>query len=190
MKISAKRISKLKKAPDWGPSIMREVHYQLGQDNTVLRLAKGIVSDWDHKPRFRTRVDNLRGQLTTVLQATGKWAKIWNWVSQGTKGPYKIRAKNAPFLMFRSGYKPRTTPKGRTATFGGPGVATGSWNKKQEVTHPGIEARDFEGLIRNQYAQTFSKIIRKAIKDGARMARRGAVRITYRASAHTKWKQG
>ena len=190
MRIKAKRISKTKGPPQWGRAITTEVHRQLAEDRTTLNLAKEIVSDWKHKPKFRSRVTNLRGTLTAELEATGKNAKIWYWVSLGTKGPYPIAAKNAPSLVFRGGYKPRTTPKGRSATFGGPGVATGKWVSKKEVTHPGIKARDFETLIRGKYTQTFRRIIRKAIKDGAAMARKGVVRITYRPSAHSKWRRG
>ena len=173
MRISAKRISKTRRVPDWGPVIVREVHEQLAQDKTVLRLAQGIVKDWDHEPRFTTQVVKRGGSLITMLRAMGKNAKIWYWVSLGTKGPYKIRPRRAKALAFRTGYKPRTTPKGRTATFGGPGVATGPWRRAQEVTHPGIKARDFETLIRSKYTTTFRHIIRKAVKDGAAKARRG-----------------
>lgn len=189
MKISVTRISKTKGPPQWGPAIVKEVHSQLSNDNTVLRLAQEIVSDWDHKPGFGVQVVRRAGALISTLQALGKNAKIWYWVSLGTKGPYPIKAKNAPSLVFRGGYTPKTTPKGRTATFGGPGVATGSWVSKQEVEHPGIKARDFETLVRSKYTQTFRRIIRRAIKEGAEKARRG-LRITYNPSTHSRTKRG
>jgi len=189
MKISAKRIGKTKGPPQWGPAITTEVHRQLSNDKTVLRLAKEIVSDWDHKPNFGYQVVNQGGALIGKLLAVGRWAKLWQWVSGGTKGPYKIRPRRAKALAFRTGYKPRTTPKGRTATFGGPGVATGPWRRAQEVTHPGIKARDFETLIRSKYATTFRQVIRKAIADGAAKARRG-IRITYQPSTHSRRRRG
>jgi len=194
MRISAKRISKTKGPPQWGRAITTEVHRQLADDRTTLNLAKEITGDWKNKPKFRSRVTNLRGVLTAELEAIGKNAKIWYWVSLGTK-PHIIRPRNAKALAFPWGgpgsYKPKTTPRGRSATFGGPGtVSNAKMTYRQEVHHPGTEARDLEGLIRNKYAPTFSRIIRKAIKDGSAMARKGIVRITYRPSAHSKWRRG
>ena len=193
MRIKAKRISKLKSPPQWGPAIVTEVHRQLSNDNTVLRLAQEIVNDWDHKPGFGVQVINRGGALVSKLMVLGKNAKIWQYVSGGTR-PHIIRPRKAKALAFPWGgpgsYKPKTTPRGKTATFGGPGtVSNAKMTYRQEVHHPGTEARDLEGLIRNKYAPTFSRIIRKAIKAGAAQARKG-IRISYRPGAHSRRRRG
>ena len=100
---------------------------------------------------------------------TGIWAvgistknEIWNWVNEGTRGPYQIRAKNYPVLVFKVGGKPKTK---RTATGnvtsgrGKPGTKTVT---KKEVTHPGIEPRQFGVQIVKKLDPVFNRMYRAA----------------------------
>ena len=122
---------------------------------------KSVVLDWKGKPRFIAKMGDKDGDFVLSVRPAGKDAKKWNWVSRGTKGPYKIRAKNAKTLAFRTGYKPRTKPGG---TFGGPGVASGPWRTPVEVTHPGIEPRHFEENIAKRFAPMYRERIENLIR--------------------------
>lgn len=110
---------------------------------------KEVVKDWSRKPRFVPIVIVSRDTIDLVIRVMGPHRMLWFWVDQGTAtgreknptGPYKIRPVNAPALKFRSDYRPRTLPVANYRV--GPGVALGPWQTRQEVTHPGIEARKF-----------------------------------------------
>lgn len=128
------------------------------------------VSDWKGKPRFQVRLTNRNNTLSVFVEPTGEFAQRWRWVDEGTEGPYKIRAKNpSGKLKFRAGYNPRTQPVAQAGV--GDGRATGSWVQVQEVTHPGIEAREFTRDAENRFKPDFARRINNAIRRGIRRAR-------------------
>lgn len=130
------------------------------------------VSDWKGKPRFQIKVTNRNNRLSLFVEPTGEFAQRWRWVDEGTEGPYKIRAKPSNpsgKLKFRAGYSPRTRPVAQANV--GTGRATGDWVQTQEVTHPGIEAREFTRAYANRIKPEFARRINNAIRRGIRRVR-------------------
>ena len=104
-----------------------------------------VVENWKHKPKFQARKYITGDYIKLAVYPTGPNKQIYEWVTEGTKGGYKIPKAGPGYLAFQLGYKPKTKPPGK---IGGPGVYTGPWVRGvMQVTHPGIKARDFESVI-------------------------------------------
>jgi hypothetical protein len=164
--IAVRRIGKRRKRRDW-TRIARAVrrHMNTVERRKLLAEFKSVVLNWDHKPKFIAKMGDKGGDFVLSVRPAGREAQKWRWVSRGTKGPYKIRAKNVPTLAFKTNYKPKTKPG---YVFGGPGIATGPWRNPVEVEHPGIEPRLFEEHIAErfgpQYRRRINNLIRREIR--------------------------
>ena len=177
MRILAKRIGK-QAGPDWR-EVIKEVERTL--DKTVkpelLREFESVVENWEHKPGFAAR-KSIRGRdIEVSVYPTGKHKKIWQYVSEGTR-PHKIRPRWAKALRFQWGgpgsYQPKTTV--RPTTWGGPGTVSGGKTVyRQEVDHPGTEARNLEQFIGKRYQPKFVMHIQRAITQGLVNAWRGRI---------------
>jgi len=160
MRIGAKRIGK-GKVRDWGKRAKTELkNAQKDASLDLLKEYEKVVADWEHQPRFVAKVKAFLIHVT----AEGPHAKIWYYVSKGTR-PHKIRAKNAKALSFVWGgpgsYQPRTKPIGK---FGGPGTVTGGERVAfKEVNHPGNKARRFGLVITAKFVPKYAKRIAKGI---------------------------
>lgn len=122
---------------------------------------------WKHQVNFRTRV-TVASNMTIppkgkslVRIFVGTNDEIYGYVSEGTKGPYPIVAKNAPMLVFRSGYTAKTIPG---AVGSQPGGAFGPFVSKLEVMHPGIKAREFDKQIGDQWENEFQRRMKNALQ--------------------------
>jgi len=130
-----------------------------------------IVAEWKNRPSFKAINKTTRDGISVYVYPAGVNAKIWKYVSSGTRGPYPIPKpgnKRAKLLRFRGGYKPRTTPQGG---YKGPGKATGKMFIRKHVTHPGIKARNFERHIARWYQKQFRRTMKNAVARGLRRAR-------------------
>lgn len=130
-----------------------------------------IVAKWKHQPNFKAMKKITRTDMSVYVYPTGPNAQIWRYVSQGTKGPYPIPKDGnttAKMLRFRGKYKARTTTSGG---YKGPGRATGKWQIRKRVTHPGIKARNFEKHIARWYKPTFTRTMKNAVARGLRKAK-------------------
>lgn len=131
---------------------------------------ENAVSDWKHKPRFLIRKVIKKDRLDYWVGADRrrkKEALIWLWVDEGTR-PHKIRAKNAPMLRFQTGYSARTAPVALAHV--GDGQAHGDWRSKQEVNHPGTDAREFTVTFRRKTEPKFRKRVENALRRAVRRA--------------------
>ena len=54
-------------------------------------------------------------------------------------------------------------------TYGGGGHADGDWQAKKVVNHPGVEPRNFEKEIANDYKPTFRTKTETAMKKSAKL---------------------
>lgn len=111
----------------------------------LLRSLQVVVRDWTIDVTFAVDQTASRKVIVATIEVRGNDKKIWGYVDQGTGAAaggtaYVIRPKGPYPLRFRGGYQPRTTPVGK---FGGPGRAVGPWVSTYQVTHPGIEPRQF-----------------------------------------------
>ena len=143
---------------------------QKAADNVLLRVGEQIVEelddvvgDWEDTPRFklygpRWSGKSRRGKTREVMvipwpgeEASQKFI----WVDQGTEGPYTIRAKNAPYLVFKVPTAPMTLPMPRMIGGAAPRrerppageMGEAHFVSVKEVTHPGIEPRYFVNYV-------------------------------------------
>ena len=130
----------------------------------VERYAKLIVAEfgrttstWAHKPTFTSTV-TIEGSKVLLVISTD--SEIYRWVSEGTKGPYPIAARNAPFLAIHAN-EPKTRPGSLDSGAGrhGPIVA-----KALVVQHPGIKARKFREQIYNRQIKQLNREVEDEIK--------------------------
>lgn len=104
------------------------------------------VSDWKHKVRFFGKITEKADFVLLFVHPGSKNRDIYGYVTEGTKGPYKIPKAGPGFLAFNLGYSARTQPRGKAHV--GSGTATGpSVIGVMQVTHPGIKAREFEAVV-------------------------------------------
>lgn len=134
---------------------------------SILRDMEKIVADWDSDVGFQARNIIKPNYIAINVFPTGKDKKVWGWVNDGTS-PHTIRAKNSPYLKFRSGYQPKTAAKPARYNLSGGGQATGQWNKKVSVQHPGSQPRNFEEAIGKDYQPEFRRIAENAFRRAAR----------------------
>lgn len=86
--------------------------------------------------------------------------EIYGYVNDGTE-PHIIRAKNAPFLVFRTGGTAKTTV-GQLKS--GKGSRGNNWVSKKEVHHPGTEARKFDEIIAKRFRERWVKEANEALR--------------------------
>lgn len=121
-----------------------------------------VVKNWRHRPDFKGRkfIRPDRIWVNVFPAGSAEDVQIYKWVTGGTKKNYKIPKAGPGFLSFKTGYKPKTKPKGK---IGGPGVFTGPRiSFVGQVTHPGIEARKFEEVIAKDEKAWFSRTMENA----------------------------
>lgn len=107
---------------------------------------RDVVRSWKNKPDFNDQflVTKARIEVTIKPKGQKKVLAIFNYVDQGTRGPYlipKFLVPGGKMLVFRGGYSAMTQPIARYNV--GTGSSFGSWIKKRQVLHPGIKARKF-----------------------------------------------
>ncbi len=114
------------------------------------------------KPTFKILISLTSGSATVLIGPgnSTEGAQKWVWLDEGTK-PHIIRAKNAPFLIFRDGRG--FTPKTKVKAFSsGAGSNTGSLVSKKQVKHPGIDAREWSLEIAEIRKKPFTKAMNEA----------------------------
>jgi len=140
----------------------------LASEKQLLQAHENIVSTWNPPAKFvvRTQASTLQWILWCYTLDNR-----YRWTDQGTK-PHIIRAKNAPMLVFKSGYRAKSKPKSLSPVIGG-GKASGSWISKKVVHHPGTTARDFTGQIKKRYWPLFKKEMEGAVVRAAQASGHG-----------------
>ena len=123
-----------------------------------------VVGNWNHKPVFQARKFITAEYLKVNVFPTGPNTQIYKWVTDGTKGGYKIPKAGPGYLAFvwggKGSYKPKTKPVGQ---YGGMGVATGTLRRGvMQVTHPGIKAREFERAIKEDEKDWVNRTLENA----------------------------
>jgi hypothetical protein len=137
----------------------------------LLAYFERVTKSWRNAQTFKATRKITKEQMTVSVKPVGASAKIWEYVSQGTR-PHIIRPKNKRALRFEWGgygsYKPKTTTSGG---YQGPGVVVGGKTVfRMEVKHPGNKARNFERHIARWYAPQFRRTMDAAVKRGLRKA--------------------
>ena len=127
-----------------------------GEGEKMLNLFKDTVKTWEHKVVFKLEmkvvgVGTLGAKEMTTEVTTDD--EIYRYVDQGTK-PHIIRPKYAKRLAFPSIFSPKSRPRSLKAEAGSRGPVD---TFRQEVHHPGTEARDFTKEIKALVSVTFRK---------------------------------
>jgi len=121
-----------------------------------------VVGNWNNKPDFKAKKFITPNRIWVNVYPAGnkKSVQIYRWLTGGTRKNYRIPKSGTTFLSFRTGYKPKTKPKGK---IGGPGIFTGPRvSFVGSVIHPGIEAREFEKTIKDDEKRWFSRTMENA----------------------------
>jgi len=124
------------------------------------------TATWEHKPEFEVLV-SLTGPGPVVLVGTDD--KVYRYVSEGTR-PHLIFAgyytgkTNKRALVFKSGYRAKTTPRVLGSSEGG---AFGTTVVRPYVEHPGTEAREFDSLVQELWETKFKRRMEQAMKEVA-----------------------
>lgn len=136
---------------------------------------ENVVGEWspENRPEIVSIVSNRPNGFEIWTGPVGDpGADIWGWITNGTKGPYKIPKSPKPpgtALRFRWGgpgsYRPKT---GLSGQYRGPGRATGPIRYFKQVTHPGIKPRNFEHFFIIYITPAFRKESRNAVRRGLR----------------------
>lgn len=127
------------------------------EGNVVKREYEKTVATWNDPPKFEALVglDRPPGAASVLVGPVGTELQVnkFVWTDQGTK-PHVITAKNAPALVFQSGYSPATVPN-RIASY--PAGRFGEFVRVQSVPHPGTEPRNFTIIITNRRRKPFTQ---------------------------------
>jgi len=124
---------------------------------------EATTKTWEHKPEFKETVSAGKG-AGGIIAEVSTTDEIYSYVDQGTR-PHIIRAKNAKVLAFASIFSPKTKPRVLSSTGGSRG-STDTY--RQEVHHPGTEAREFSKEIEKKWQPRFKDRMQEAMKDAAK----------------------
>lgn len=155
-KVITSNLSKLSKAHQRNakrlPGAVEKGYAVIAAESIV--LYGKTTRTWRHKPRFYSK-RTAKGVTINTDSA------IYGYVDFGTR-PHVIKARRAPFLVFRWPYKAATKPR----VIASYKAQTGpNWAKRKQVNHPGIKARNFTDEITKRMQKRAAAIMRKAIKD-------------------------
>lgn len=118
----------------------------------AIDLYRKTTRTWRHKPTFRKRRTSRGVQIVTDDE-------VFKFVDLGTR-PHIIRAKNAPFLVFRYPYKAATKPR----IIGSTNAKVGdNWARKLMVHHPGNKPRHFTDEITKRINKRAGTILKREI---------------------------
>jgi len=121
-----------------------------------------IVADWKNKPTFETRIAVRPEKISMTAFPAGDNAGIYEIVDQGSP-PHIIKPVKAEFLVFRTGYQPKTLARPARTVSGG-GKTTGPLVFAKLVHHPGSEGRFFSKQIAEDILPDFKRIIDNTFK--------------------------
>lgn len=124
------------------------------------------VATWEDQPTFNKTI---RGKTPLSKKIVGKTStkhQKYDWVNNGTKGPYPIPKAGPGVLAFSEGFTPKTRP-GIIAS--GPGLRFGDTLIRSRVMHPGITARKFDEEIKKQIEPVFESNMTTAMNKVAKL---------------------
>jgi hypothetical protein len=134
---------------------LREARDELATETREMHLA--TVATWDHKPNFTVK----KYKNGFEIRVTGVNAKIWRFVSDGTRAHF-IRPRRAKRLRFQSSYSAKTEPNVIGSSAGG---AFGANVFAAQVRHPGTRARNFEKIISSDAREIAKRIYREKLRE-------------------------
>jgi len=147
-----------------------EILNALRKEGTVQKQElRKTVTTWTDRPSFETKISLARqGGASVHTFPTGGEDAVnhWNWIDAGT-AVHVITARNAPTLIFQSGYTARTSP-GKFVS--GQSSRHGAWRRPRSVRHPGIAPRNWSKDLSIKRQKPFEERINGAIHRAAMSA--------------------
>jgi hypothetical protein len=108
---------------------------------TLVGALRQRSANWSVSPLWSSEISS-GGNIVLTLKPSGPGAKLWTWVSAGTR-PHSIDPRRRKVMSFNSNPGRKTGPAG-TGRFGMTRAPSGEDVFAHHVDHPGIEARAFE----------------------------------------------
>lgn len=132
------------------------------EGDAVKKEYEKTVATWNDPPKFEVLTDISGNDATVLVGPVGTDIQVnkFVWTDDGTK-PHPIVAKNAPVLVFQSGYSPKTLP-GKIASY--PAGHFGEFVHTKRVNHPGTKPRNFTKTIIAKRRKPFAKAVNDASK--------------------------
>lgn len=138
---------------------LRKALYDTGEG--VQKDLERTVASWTTKVPFGI----LLGKDSVTIFPQGEGAKVFKWVDEGTK-QHIIAPKNKQALVFREGYRAKTSQNVIGSRSGGP--TGGTVITKKPVQHPGTDPRNFRKTIVKKWEPLFQKAVDAAIERSMR----------------------
>lgn len=123
----------------------------------ILKDFKNTTETWDHKPEFEA-LTSLKGGPSLLV---GTDDEIYAYVNYGVPRHDIVPKKKGGYLVYRRGYVAKTKVGTLTSRRGG---KYGKTVRREYVSHPGIEARNFELLIKKKYEKRFKRRMELAMR--------------------------
>lgn len=134
-----------KKLPVYDTKLFTK-YMQMAMDDTatvMLKDFKSITREWDEKPVFKVYKSSFSVGSRDVSIRIGTTDYIFTILNNGVV-PHDITIRYAKWMYFLSSYNAKTTPNRISSKHGGP---RGQGRYAKHVSHPGVEARNFDQVI-------------------------------------------
>lgn len=157
-------------------------------EDHLLDMVEGMLTDyeatvatWETPVEFEFEVASTENELTAVV---GTNNQIYEWVNEGTGQAAGHRGDWYPIpsaptgVAYQGQFSPKTRPGMLSSRGGG---KTGPVNIiRAQVTHPGIEPRQFDETITEKWQERFTLKSQRTLDDFYRSQRQLLTRITRR----------
>ena len=135
-----------------------------GNDDKKL-LERTVRNFRGRKPRFEVQIGLSGNDASVLVGPTGDVDAVEKWtrLNYGVR-PHTIRAKRAPYLVFRLGYNRGTRPgtlETRRSYYVG-----NHWRKAKSVRHRGFEGTDWTGVVEKMRKKPYQRRMMVALNRG------------------------
>ena len=129
---------------------------------TLKDLAKQALVDfelttenWQEQVEFKVEGPYKRGKDLAISVGTDN--VIWGWVDRGTEEHEIVARRSKDGLLHFQPTQRLVGTRTRPGSLHSGQIKRGSWVTARSVTHPGIEARDFTGIVRDKFEREMLK---------------------------------
>jgi len=142
---------------------------QLRKEARIIHKAFNTTTrTWEHKPVFKEHT-HLSMSDAVIWVEVETDDEIYRYVSEGTRPHTIVPKREGRRLVFKAGYKSKTTPRVIGSHKGGP-FGKIVWAKKAK--HPGTKARQFPAEIAKRKRPGFTRRMKVAWKRAARATKK------------------
>lgn len=132
--------------------------------NEIANDFEATVETWSSKPKFIKKSPSLAGGMVNIEVYTED--QVYGWVSEGTPAHDIPLSEEKKAFKFAGTYTAKTVPGVLKARAGG--AKDKSYARLRVVSHPGIEARNFDLLIKEDWEPKIELRMQRALDIAAR----------------------